>query len=269
MTDFTPRASIVLDSVSPDGVRLTTMEVTIHRFVLPEFNTHRVFSRNSASSRAIPFNRLVEKVLAEDVVPLEWRGEKPGMQGGELLVKARANMSRAAWLEAREKAIFSAQALVNIGVHKSIANRLIEPFAPHTIIVTSTEWDGFWEQRISELAQPEIRVAAEAMKAAYDASIPQQVEEFGWHAPYIQPDESDLSGELKLAVSAARCARVSYLTHEGVRDFVKDEKLFTRLVSARPPHYSPLEHVATPVVLGGVHRGNLRGWNQLRHSYEK
>lgn len=268
MTDFKPSARVVLDSVSPLGVRLTTIEVTIHRFVLPEFNTHRVFSRNSASSRAIPFERLVNKVLAEDVVPLSWPREQPGMQGGEEVYPARQRMARAAWLEAREKAIFSARALVNIGVHKSVANRLIEPFAPHTIIVTASDWQGFFEQRISPLAQPEIRVAAEAMKAAMDVSDPGVVFDGEWHIPYIQPDEMHLPITDQKRIGSARCARVSYLTHDGKKDVERDLKLFDRLVAARPAHYSPLEHVATPCLTGDTHRGNLRGWNQLRHAYE-
>lgn len=268
MTDFKPSAKIILDSISPEGIRLVTMEVKIHRFVLPELNTHRVFSRNSSSSRAIPFARMLEKVLAEDVVPLEWASEKPGMQGGVEVDCATSAFARNEWLQARSSAIESAKKLVDIGIHKSIANRLIEPFAPHTVVITATEWDGFWSQRISPLAQPEIRVAAQAMKAAFDASTPSLVENYKWHTPYIQSDEADIDEWLKCKISAARCARTSYLTHDGKRDIEKDESLFVRLISAEPCHYSPLEHVATPVPNGGANPGNLRGWNQLRHVYE-
>ncbi len=155
--------------------------------------------------------------------------------------------------------------LLELGVHKQVTNRLLEPFMWHTVIVTATEWEGFWEQRCSPLAQPEIRVAAEAMRAAYDASTPAPVGHGEWHTPYLRAEDADLDDETARQVSAARCARVSYLTHDGRRDIAKDVELYERLVSARPPHWSPLEHVATPAAPGEEPPGNLRGWAQLRH----
>lgn len=269
MTDFKPSAKVIADSVSKYGDRLTTMEITFHRFILPELNTHRRFSKNSASSRAIPFQKLVEKVLAEDVFPLEWASEKPGMQGGTEVDETTKSSARDEWISARDAAIFAAEGLVRLGVHKSIVNRLIEPFAPHTVIVSSTEWDNFWVQRISPLAQPEMRELAIAMKSAYDSSVPKLVNDYGWHLPFVQDDELHLDIEMQRRISAARCARASYLTHDGKRDIDKDFKLFSRLVSAKPRHYSPLEHVATPSIHGShVYKdfsGNYDGWYQLRH----
>jgi thymidylate synthase ThyX len=115
------------------------------------------------------------------------------------------------------------------------------------------------------LAQPEIRVAAEAMRAAYDASTPVAVPHGQWHTPYVHDEDGDLDDETKRQVSAARCARVSYLTHDGRRDIEKDLVLYDRLVTARPPHWAPLEHVATPATDDEAPLGNLRGWRQLRH----
>lgn len=142
-----PQARVLLDSVSPEGVRLTTFEVTLHRFVLAELNTHRVFSRNSASSRAIPFSQQVAKVMEHPAIPVEWRQRQRGMQGGELLNRADTLNARHHWEWARAKAVEAAQSLHDLGVHKSIVNRLLEPFLWHNVIITATEWDGFWEQR--------------------------------------------------------------------------------------------------------------------------
>jgi thymidylate synthase ThyX len=262
-----PDASVVLDSVSPAGVRLTTIEVTLHRFVLAELNTHRVFSRNSASSRAVPTPKQLQRLLDDPAVPVEFGTNQRGMQAGEPLTGADHDAALATWLEARDHAVEAARTLFDLGVHKQVVNRILEPFMWHTVIVTATDWDGFWQQRCSPLAQPEIRVAAEAMRAAYDASEPVPVPVGGWHTPYVRDDEADLDLEVKKRIAAARCARVSYLTHDGRRDLAADETLYERLVSADPAHWSPLEHVATPADAETV-PGNYRGWAQLRHVIE-
>lgn len=263
-----PRAEVICDSVSPSGVRLTTIEVTLHRFVLAELNTHRVFSRNSASSRAIPVQRQLDAVLDNPAVPLEFGSNQRGMQAGPPLTGEDHERALAAWLGARDAAVASARNLLDLGVHKQVANRILEPFIWHTVIVTATEWDGFWQQRCSPLAQPEIRAAADAMRAAYDGSTPTEVGDDDWHTPYVRDDETDLDVETRKRISAARCARVSYLTHDGRRDLSADEELYDRLVTAEPPHWSPLEHVATPAGEGAV-PGNFRGWRQLRHVIEE
>jgi thymidylate synthase ThyX len=262
-----PDATVILDSVSPAGVRLTTIEVTLHRFVLAELNTHRVFSRNSASSRAIPTPKQLQRLIDDPAVPIEFGTNQRGMQAAAPLTGDEHDAALAAWLEARDHAVDAARRLFDLGVHKQVVNRILEPFMWHTVIVTATDWDGFWEQRCSPLAQPEIRVAAEAMRAAFDASEPTPVPTGGWHTPYLRPDEGDLDVELRKRLSAARCARVSYLTHEGRRDLEADETLYQRLVTADPAHWSPLEHVATPSDDPAV-PGNFRGWLQLRHVVE-
>ena len=262
-----PRAEVICDSVSPDGVRLTTIEVTLHRFVLAELNTHRVFSRNSASSRAIPVKRQLDAVRQHPAVPFEFGANQRGMQAGPPLTGEDHDRALTAWLEARDAAVAATERLLDLGVHKQVANRILEPFIWHTVIVTATEWDGFWQQRCSPLAQPEIRAAADAMRAAYDRSTPVEVAADDWHTPYLRDDERDLDLETRKRVAAARCARVSYLTHDGRRDLSADEQLYERLVTADPPHWSPLEHVATPAV-GEPPPGNFRGWRQLRHVIE-
>jgi len=265
-------AKVILDSVSDEGNRLTTMEVVMHRFVLAEFNTHRMFSRNSASSRAIPVAKQIQRLEDNPALPVVWAAEQKGMQGGDEVL--RPDLAEEVWQTAKRDAIVCADTLRHLGVHKSITNRLLEPFMWHTVIVSSTEWDNFWRQRCSPLAQPEIRVAAELMKAAYDASTPTQLATFQWHMPYITDrdlHDCEQSGEDPRYVSAARCARVSYLTHNGKRDVQEDAAMYHRLVSAEPPHASPLEHVAKPCLycrdydMNHVHSGNFQGWWQLRH----
>jgi thymidylate synthase ThyX len=263
-----PRATIILDSVSERGARVTTIEVTLHRFVLAELNTHRVFSRNSASSRAIPTRTQLLRVLEDPALPVEFGANQRGMQAGEPLSGDELGQAHAAWLRARDAAVDAAQDLLELGVHKQVVNRLLEPFMWHTVIITATDWDGFWQQRCSPLAQPEIALAATAMRTAFDASAPTLVPDGGWHTPYVRPDEADLPVETRKRISAARCARVSYLTHDGRRDVSADEQLYERLVTADPPHWSPLEHVATPAAADQPQVGNLRGWRQLRHVIE-
>jgi len=260
---------VIADSTSPSGTRLTTLEVQLHRFVLAELNTHRVFSRNSASSRAIPIAKQIERVLSDPALPLEYGSKRSGMQAGPPLEGDNLVEAQQIWLAARDRAVAAARDLLQLGVHKQVANRLLEPFMWHTVIVSSTDWDGFWTQRCSPLAQPEIRVAAEAMRAAVGRSTPVVCAHGDWHLPYItEADRSEANHEHETLrrVSAARCGRVSYLTHDGRRDLDEDLKLYDRFVTADPPHASPLEHVATPAPSSnGGQLGNLRGWRQLRH----
>lgn len=259
-------ATVIADSISPAGHRLTTMEVTFHRFVLAEFNTHRSFSRNSASSRAIPTHKLIQRVKDHPALPVRWPAEQKGMQGGDDLPKLRAVTATRHWLQAAESAVEEAEFLMDLGVHKSVINRLLEPFMWHTVICSATDWDGFWEQRCSRLAQPEIAAVAELMREAYDQSTPRGLYTGAWHTPYItEAEQGQFTERERGMISAARCARVSYLTHDGKRDPDADLRLYDRLVTARPPHSSPLEHVATPALPGDRVEGNFLRWHQLRH----
>jgi len=262
-----PTARVLLDSISPKGNRLTTLEVVMHRFVLAEFNTHRVFSRNSASSRAIPVKKQMERVRTDPALPLSWPAEQKGMQGGAELTGVARQYAIETWLDARDSALRHAETLLNFKVHKSVVNRLLEPFMWHTVIVSSTNWQGFWDQRCSLLAQPEIHAAADAMHDAYSHSTPDEVAWGEWHMPLIEDTELRECSVFNYDprhISAARCARVSYLTHDGQRSYDADQELFDRLSTAEPPHASPLEHVATPSAMFWQ-QGNFDGWRQLRH----
>jgi len=200
------------------------------------------------------------------------------MQATETLGDEEAKQAEATWLAARDAAVRHARALQALGVHKEIVNRLLEPFSWHTVIVSSTEWNNFFAQRCSPLAQPEMQVVAEKIRDAMKASKPLRVEHGEWHLPFISASDVALAEEVSRKtclhpqtvlrrVSVARCARVSYLRHEETRSMEQDLELYAKLVDAEPPHASPLEHVATPVAPDDPvnYGGNFRGWRQLRH----
>ena len=258
-------ARVLLDSVSPAGVRLTTLEVTFPRFVLAEFNTHRSFSRNSSSSRAVPTAKLIERVQSDPAMPLEWGRNKPGMSASETLTGDDAEVAKRVWLQARDSATEHAKRLMELNVHKQELNRILEPFLWHTVIVSATEWENFFDLRCAPNAQPELRAAALLMREALRESGARPIDYGQWHTPLIAPDEESLDLEIRRRVSVARCARVSYLTHEGVRAIERDIELYERLRDDR--HLSPFEHVATPSLDESFH-ANFRGWVQMRREVE-
>lgn len=272
-------AYVVEDSVSPMGDRLTTMAVQCHRFVLAEFNTHRRFSRNSASSRAIPLAKMVRRVRENPAIPLSFPAEQKGMSGGAELTGWRRRAAVMLWLLASRIACVLAVTLGKVGVHKSICNRLLEPFTWHVIVVTSDEWENFFALRCHPEAQPEIREAAQCMRTALAWSQPTPLDYDEWHLPFVDVEHDAAAIDavvgrqhggidwdtLARAVSAARCARVSYLTHEGQRDPEVDLGLYRKLTGSQPQHDSPLEHVARPALPDEVTKGNFDRWVQLRH----
>jgi thymidylate synthase ThyX len=263
-------ARVLLDSISPAGVRLTTIEATFHRFILPEFNTHRALSRNAASSRAIPTRKAIAAVRNDPAMPIFWGKNQSGMAAREEVDAAARERARVEWERALENALASAERLAStdIDLHKQLVNRLLEPFAWITVIVSATEWTNFFTQRCHPDAQPEIHALAEAMLDAYRASTPREVAVGQWHLPLILPDERRLDGATLRKLSVARCARVSYLTHENVRDIAKDLELYERLISGGANgHWSPTEHVATPLDDPRETSGNFRGWQQFRKHF--
>jgi len=187
------------------------------------------------------------------------------MSADDVLSDAEAEEARHVWLGARDDAVARARRLVDLNVHKQVLNRLLEPFLWHTVIVSATEWGNFFELRCAPNAQPEMRAAALAMREAIGASRPAAVASGHWHAPLLQSDERALDPETQRRVSAARCARVSYLTHDGTRELARDLELYDRL--RRDRHLSPFEHVATPAADAQFH-ANFRGWVQMRREVE-
>lgn len=276
---------VVLDSVAPSGGRLTTFEVTFPRIVLAEFNTHRVFSRNSASSRAIPVSRRLQMVREDPFVPAQFGRNRRGMQATELLDEEKEGLrAESIWREALRYAVACASSLADLGVHKQHANRLLEPFAWQTVVVSTTHVDNYFHRRVSSLAQPEIERPSRMMSEALDASAPRELRAGDWHLPYVTGVDADelrdagYPEESLVEVSAARCARVSYLTQDGKRDVAEDLALYKRLLG--PGHMSPLEHPARALDAHGwlehatraaerwiydrVPVGNFWGWAQHR-----
>lgn len=242
-------AKVLRDSVSPNGLRLTTMEVTFPRIVLAEFNTHRVFSRNSASSRAIPVEKRIAAIEADPFIPEAFGKNTKGMQAVEDLAFDDQQKAELVWRFALRDALEHARHLASLGVHKQLANRLIEPFGWQTVIVSATEWDNFFGLRRDANAQPEIRKGADMMYEVYSASRPVDLTEDEWHLPLVD-DYDDLiadgfSSEDIVKICVGRCARVSYLTHDGTRDPRADVQLYERLYTGG--HMSPLEHAARPM----------------------
>jgi hypothetical protein len=219
-----------------------------------------------------------DKVINSLAYPVSWPAEQKGMQGGAELDHNTILECERNWHQAAVAAVDVADSLHERGLHKSVINRLLEPFIPHKVIISATEWEGFFDQRLHPDAQPEIHEAAKEMYKIMNMSTPVFVDDNQWHTPYIDLSDYDkvidadwykyfeTPQDAVLGVSAARCARVSYETHDGVRDIEKDFELYSRLKNHKPAHASPFEHVARPVLEGTLfHRGNFTGWEQARH----
>lgn len=253
-------AKVIEDSVNKyTEMRLVTLVIECHRYIWAEFMTHRVFSRNASSSRAIPIATQIDRVERRPMFPVEWGQNKPGMQAGEPLTRADQTLAEDVWGLALQDAVKHARRLKEIGVHKQIVNRLLEPFSSITAVVTATDWDNFFELRISPLAQPEIRMLAEKIKSAMDQSTPKRISATDMHLPFVTAKDRDTLNLSDLSmVSAARCARVSYLNHDGLEpDVQKDLNLAARLHADR--HASVFEHQAVPVQQPGRYR-NFQDW---------
>ena len=261
-------AKVVEDSTA-NGVRLITMELCYHRFIHGELMTHRVFSRNASSSRAIPVAKMMEQVDSNPATPLHWGKNQPGMQAQVENVDGSGNLAfvddmppKEVWKIAATYSTVIAESFSEANYHKQIVNRLLEPFQFIKVVVTATEWHNFFCLRDHKDAQPEIRELARVMKQAQEESSPEVLEAWEWHLPYVSTEEL-LEYGLDVAVkcSAARCARVSYLNHDNSSPSVdKDLELFNMLASRPyddgkghvlgeddPVHMSPLEHQARPI----------------------
>lgn len=282
-------ATVVADSVSEAGVRITTFELEYPRFIHSEFMTHRQFSRNAASSRAIPIEKMIEQVETNPAMPIHWGKNQSGMQAKEEVDDVLS--AQAEWEGSAYEVGAYAEVLQKRGLHKQIVNRLLEPYQMIKVVCTATEYDNFFYLRLHEDAQPEICELAYVMCTARDKSAPQELMTGEWHLPYLQSRrdgeglsyfsmENDLlSLEDAIKISASLCAQVSYRKADESLD--KALKIYDMLVTMKPVHASPFEHQATPIdphifgthkVEGATHEdrygdlwsGNFRGWVQNR-----
>lgn len=292
-------AKILLDSLAPCGARLTTWELRYPRMVHAELMTHRLLSRNSASSRAIPNERLIAQVVDDPAMPVWWGKNQSGMQAREELSDVPVSLCREdgcgnppssidgcprwsftggvhdfrsdrqaaidEWLFGRDEAVKLSRSLAATGLHKQIANRVIEPWMFITVIASATEWDNWYALRNHPDAQPEIAWIARLMHDAYEASEPQMLRVGDWHLPFIRPEDCLTDADLR-KVSVGRCARVSYLTHDGRRAPDEDIALHDRLAGSSPGHWSPFEHVAQALAVP-TPSGNFIGFKQYRKTF--
>jgi len=284
-------AKVIADSTSPDGVRMTTMEIEYPRFILSELNTHRMLSKNSASSRAIPVRAMHEHIRANTATPVYWGINQPGMKAKEELKGSDLSWANYIWANARDRAIEFAGELANLNIHKQITNRITEPWMIMKTVISGTEWRNFFWLRAHADAQPEIHELALKMYAAHQQSVPKQLKPGEWHVPYVNTnfdlssnklvyfDTSglEISAHDARIISASCCAQVSYRKNDD--SFDKAKKIYEQLIASQPCHASPVEHQATPMYrsdsfadLGTTHldranqawSGNLRGWVQFR-----
>jgi thymidylate synthase ThyX len=271
-------AKIVADSVSPQGIRLTTLALRYPRWIHAEFMTHRLFSRNASSSRAVPSRRLG---ALEREYPLWWGANVPGMQAGAQLSDVQAAKARAVWERMADACAAGVAELAEIGLHKQWANRPLEWFTSISVLASATAFDNFFGVRWHPDAQPEIQELARQMYAAMRFGTPRALQPGEWHLPYVSAEEAQALGlDVARRCSAARCARVSYLNHDGSSPNVeKDLATFAKLAGdpdgpPQPLHASPMEHQATPDRLLDPARAdswehpsqhaNYRGWRQFR-----
>ena len=277
-------AKVIQDSLSRDGFRLTTVQYRAPRCILAEINTHRMFSRSARSSRAVPYSRLRQELLTDPFIPHYWGLNKPGMQAIHELDECGRADAEHSWLKARDDALNHADYLEQIGLHKQVINRLLEPFMWVDGLITATEWANFFALRCHPDAEPHMQLLACAIRDAHRDSTPLRLEQGDWHMPYLAPadytwaDSRFASNDrfehgLRL-ISAARCARVSYRPFD--QELADPEKDFARgvaMMSAVPLHASPFEHLATPDQRispmnieweSKYDHGNFVGWRQLR-----
>jgi hypothetical protein len=278
-------AKIIADSVAFTGKRITTMQLVYPRFIHAEFMTHRLFSRNASSSRAIPVSTVIKNVQLNPAMPIHWGANQPGMQANSEVSNIEG--PKALWLEASRQAVSIATIMNDMGVHKQVVNRILEPFQHIHVVVTATEWDNFFMLREHKDAQPEIQALASSMHVAMDMSQPKTLMLGEWHLPYVSEDEILTQKALGtfnnlIKMSAARCARVSYMKHDGNKPSIEDDlELYNMLVTRpytdkkghtlganNPVHASPIEHQATPSDDKHRHFGNFVGWLQYRKIFE-
>lgn len=257
-------AKIIADSVTPAGHRLTTYVITYPRLILAEVNTHRMLSKNSASSRAIPIMRMIRNVWSNPAMPISWGVNGRGMQAKSELTGIRRWMCAFTWRLGSKLACIISYMLYKLGSHKQISNRVTEPWQYMTTVVSATEWSNFFNLRAHKDAQPEFRELALQMLEAYVASTPKQLQWGEWHLPFADKFLGEsIAEEDLLKIVSARGARVSYNNFEGEIEHAKDYALTDSLIQSK--HMSPLEHAGMAAErVEERQRSNFTGYIQYR-----
>lgn len=278
----------VITHSTANGETIATVEARYWRAIHAEVMTHRDFSRNASSSRAIPVARMIADIRCDPAGPIHWGANQKGMQADHELTGWRKLAVKGLWSAGMWIMTSLAWLADKAGAHKQIVNRMIEPWAHINVVITSTKWNNFFGLRCHPDAQPEIKDLADKIRAALAASTPVELQPGDWHLPYVDEEDrhrllADNRGDVNamlqdaLKVSVARCARVSYKTFDGKRSTVTaDLALFDKLAGSQPLHASPAEHQATPDAVITIDppgttafarpdlHGNFHGWRQFR-----
>lgn len=270
------KAEILADSIERVGNnRITTFKLIYPRIIHAELLTHRLFSKNAASSRAIPVEKKLQQIIDNPFIPIAFQREHKGMQGVNYLNLEETKIAIKIWLEARDKAVEQAKKFIENKVTKQIINRLLEPFEYIAVILTGTEFENFFALRAHSMAEIHLQDLAYKMLEAYNLSTPKELKEGEWHIPF--ENEIDIQdwyninkrptcafwNELEsyeqdsylIKVSTAKCAQVSYMKF-GSDDYADlidlHDSLFIRPYNGKrgireindPIHASPAEHIA-------------------------
>ena len=261
---------MLVDSITFKGKKQTydlSIAGEFPNFLANDIVVHN--SRNASSSRAIPVEKMIAWTKEDPAMPVEWGVNQRGMQANELLSPEKVTQGELIWLKGRDAVIKCTEELIELGVHKQIANRMLEPWHHIAVVLSATQYANWFALRHHSAAQPEIRELAKAMWREYKTSKPVSLQPGEWHLPFIREDEQAVySLEERIKASVARCARVSYMNHDGsTPNMAKDIALHDMLAVAVPLHASPCEHQATPLLPSEspALSGNFsKGWKQYR-----
>lgn len=260
-------ASILADSINVVGNRITSFLLRYPRFIHADFMTHRLFSRNTSSSRARPVAKLIEEAETAPALPIYWGKNQRGMQAEEELTGQELALAIKQWNSARKAAIAQAKKLNKLGMHKQYVNRILEPFTHITVICTATHFGNFFNLRAHNDAMPEIQDLAYKMLTLYSSNKPQLLQPEEWHLPFADQylnESIEISDALKIVT--ARAARVSYLNYDGNISHEKDYQLHDDLIAGG--HWSPFEHAAMALD-SPTPCGNFVGFKQYRKFFAK
>lgn len=242
------KVKVIADSVNPNGERITTLIADYPLIIHNEVMTHRLFSRNLASSRAIPVETMISMVMENPFIPIMTVANK-GMVSNEVVDDETLDAAKEMYLRARDKAIVYSERMLELGLSKQVVNRLLSPFQYTRALITATEWDNFFNLRCHPDAEPHMQLLAEAIRTAYNESEPKEIGWGEWHIPFDTDKyfvENGIAGmytqEEKLAIATARAARISYRNEDKDSTIEEDLSIFNRL--AKNGHWSPFEHCA-------------------------
>lgn len=271
------RHTILADSINSRHVRLTTWLLTYPRFIHAEFMTHRVFSRNASSSRAIPLKKTIESIRANPALPEWWGKHKGGMQAGDQLVEPQLLVVQDDSLRAMNNCITRAEYADAQGLHKSITNRWLEPWSHITVIATATHMGNFFGLRAHPAAEPTFQVLAYGMLGDYLTSDPFLVKDGDWHIPFTTKETANLDLNTRLKIATARACWVSCNAPDkefGTTEELIDAATVRHDASEKAGHWSPFEHCARAIPVGEHYpRSNFdqsdreSGWFQYRQGF--